>query len=255
MIIDFLRSLQCVLQEEESDYRCIIDSWSKKDNNVALMPAVSWYNGTCNLFEEKAGAEGQNMIWLIPAGQRHFCWLPTLKKTIEAFYENDELELSHYKYFPGIETEEFEECILLHSEELQDNPEHTILGANIILVRLTLSSGRDTILFILLDHQDNCWKNIIEGYRIQLTWLVDSGRGTGDYYARINLYQLMKNTPYPETLPAFYFKGLYNKGELPEGFRFLYAMLSHPDADGYDIWEYFSAVYDTGWREKSPTEN
>ena len=67
---------------------------------------------------------------------------------------------------------------------------------------------------------------------------------------RSNLYQLMKQTDYPELLPPLYFKGLYNKGELPEGFQFLYAMISQPDQDGYDKWSAFSAVYDTGWKEK-----
>lgn len=248
MELDFFNSLHCVLPEEDSDYRSIIDSWSKKDYHMALMPAIFWYSGTCNLFDEKAGTEGQNMIWLIPAGQANFFWFPTLKEEIEDFYKNDEIELNNHEYFPGIEAEEFEECILLHSEDLQNNSEHTILGANILLIRLTLSSGRETLLFILLDHQDNCWKSIIEGFKIPLTWLVDSGRGTEDYYTYINLYQLMKNTPYPETLPALYFKGLYNKGKIPEGFRFLYAMLSQPDSEGYDPWKHFSAVYDTGWR-------
>lgn len=249
MINDFFNSLHCVLQEEDLDYRSIIDSWTKKDHHVALMPAIFWYSGTYNLFDEKAGTEGQNMIWLIPAGQSNFFWLPSLKEKIENFYKNDEIELNNHEYFPGIEAEEFEECILLHSEDLQDNSEYTILGANVLLIRLTLSSGRDTLLFILLDHQDNCWKNIIEGYKIPLTWLVDSGRGTEDYYARVNLYQLMKNTIYSETLPALYFKGLHNKGEIPDGFRFLYAMLSQPDADGYDKWQSFSAVYYTAWNE------
>ncbi len=248
MLFDFFNSLHCVLQKENSDYCHILNSWCKKDSHIAFMPAISWYSGTYNLFEEKAGTEGQNMIWLIPAGQSHFFWLPTLKKKIENLYKDDEIELNNHVCFPGIEAEEFEECILLHSDDLQDNSEHTILGANVLLIRLTLSSGRDTLLFILLDHQDNCWKNIIEGYRIPLTWLVDSGRGTEDYYARINLYQLMKNTSHPDILPALYFKGLYNKGEIPEGFRFLFAMLSHPGADGYDKWRHFSAVYDTGWR-------
>lgn len=248
MELDLFNSLQCVLQEEEPDYRSIIDSWSKKDYHIALMPAIFWYSGTYNLFDKKAGNAGQNMIWLIPAGQANYFWFPTLKKKIEDFYRNDEIKLSNHEYFPGIEAEEFEECILLHSEDLQNNSKHMILGANILLIRLSLSSGRETLLFILLDHQDNCWKSIIEGFKISLTWLVDSGRGTEDYYAHINLYQLMKNTPYPETLPALYFKGLYNKGEVPEGFRFLYAMLSQPDSEGYDPWKHFSAVYDTGWR-------
>ena len=78
-----------------------------------------------------------------------------------------------------------------HSDDLQNDPEHTILGANGLLVRLTLSSGKDTLLLILLDHQDNCWKKVIEKYRIHLTWFVDSGRGTEDYFTEVNLYQLM----------------------------------------------------------------
>ena len=119
----------------------------------------------------------------------------------------------------------------------------------ILLFRFSLTSGRDTLLFVLLDHQDICWKNTIEKYNVSLTWFVDSGRGMGDYYTRINLYQLMKKTAHPDVLPAFYFKGLYNKGEIPEGFRFLYAMLSKPEANGYDIWRSFSAVYDTGWKK------
>ncbi len=247
MINDFFNSLYCVSREEDSDYLDILKSWSKKDHHIAFMPAISWYSGTFNLFDQKAGADGKDMIWIIPAGQADFFWLNSLKHMVMDFYEKDEIEIDDHSHFPGIEAEEFEECILLHSECLQDNLEYTILGANVLLIRLTLSSGRDTLLFILLDHQDNCWKNIIEEFKIPLTWLVDSGRGTEDYYARINLYHLMKNTPYPETLPALYFKGLYNKGEIPDGFRFSYAMLSQPDADGYDKWQSFSAVYNTAW--------
>ena len=247
MINDFLNSLHCVLQDEISDYRAILNTWIKKDHHIAFMPAIHWYSGTYNLFDKKGGIEGKNVIWLIPAGQCDFFWFPVLKQKVVGFYETDEIEIDGHVNFPNIEAEEFEECILLHSSDIQNDQEHMILGANVLFVRLSLSSGRETILFILLDHQDNCWKNIIEKYNISLNWLVDSGRGTEDYFARIDLYQLMKNTSRPEILPALYFKGLYNKGEIPEGFRFLYAMLAHPDRDGYDMWKSFSAVYDTGW--------
>lgn len=250
MIYDFFNSMHCVLQNEASDYRVICDAWSKKDYHIAFMPAISWYSGTYNLFDQKAGVEGRNMIWLISAGQSGFFWLPTLKQKVVNFYETDEIEINDHISFPGIEAERFEECILLHSNDLQDNPEHTICGANVLLVRLSLSSGRNTLIFILLDHQDTCFKRIIEGYDISLTWLVDSGRGMEDYYTRVNLYQLMTTTSHRNTLPALYFKGLFNKGEIPDGFRFLYAMLSKPDTDGYDKWQYFSAVYDTGWNNK-----
>ena len=249
MVLDFLSSLQCVLQDEETDYQAILRSWREKDIHMAFMPAIGWFPGTFNLFDRKAGEVGENMIWLIPAGQADYFWLPTLKKEIEDFYKKDEFEIGNHSHFPSIERETFEECILLHSKDLQDAPEHVINGANVILVRLLLSSGRDTLLFILLDHQDHCWKNINERYHVPLTWFVDSGRGMGDYYTYTNLYQLMKNTSYTDILPALYFKGLYNKGILPEGFRFLYAMLSQPDADGSDKWHTFSAVYDTGWKK------
>ena len=248
MLYDFLSGLQCVLKQEEPDYKALLQSWQQKDCHAALMPAITWNSGICNLFAEKAGAEGRDMIWLIPAGQCHYSWLTELKHKIEAFYERDEIEIPDTVGFPGTEAETFEECILLHADDLQNDPEHTILGANVILVRLSLSNGSDTLLLILLDHQDNCWSNIIEKYNVSLTWLVDSGRGMEDYYTRIRLYQLMKHTPHPDILPALYFKGLYNKGEIPEGFRFLFAMLRQPDADGYDQWLSFSAVYDTGWR-------
>ena len=187
------------------------------------------------------------MIWIIPAGQVEFFWLPELKRLFEGLYETDEIEFFDRSYFPGVSAEEFEECILLHPEDLQNDSEHTILGANVLLIRLSLSSGRDTILFILLDHQDDCWKHVIEKYKISLTWFVDSGRGTEDYYTDVNLYQLMKHTPWPELLPSLYFKGLYNKGEIPEGFQFLYSMIIRPDVEGYDKWSHFSAVYSTGW--------
>lgn len=212
------------------------------------MPAIMWYGGTINLFDQKAGTDAEDMIWIIPAGQADYFWLNDLKKTIVDFYETDLMDLGTRSYFPGIEVEEFEECILLHTDDLQSDPEHTVLGANVVLIRLSLSSGRDSLVFILLEHQDNCWKKIVEDYRIDLDWFVDSGRGTEDYYARTNLYQLMKNTSYPECLPTLYFKGLYNKGEIPEKFQFRYAMLSQWNADGYDKWRTFSSVYDTEWR-------
>lgn len=250
MLFDFLNSLQCVLKEEELDYKAILKSWQQKDCHTAFMPAIHWYNGTYNLFDQKAGREGKDMIWIIPAGQAHFFWLPQLKRQLEGFYENDEIDLGNKSYFPGIEMEGFEECILLNSNDLQNDLGKTILGANAVLIRLSLTSGGDTLLFVLLDHQDHCWRNIIEKYNISLTWFVDSGRGTEDYFVYINLYKMMKNTSHPEILPALYFKGLYNKGEIPEGFKFLYAMLSRPDADGYDNWLYFSAVFETGWNSE-----
>ena len=249
MLYDFLNSLHCVVQNESSDYRAILGEWSKKDYHIAFMPAINWYSGTYNLFDQKAGIDGRNMIWLIPAGQSRFVWLPTLKQKVEDYYETDEIEIDEHVHFPGIDAEEFEECILLHSNDLQDNPEHTILGANVLLFCLSLSSGRSTLLFILLDHQDTCWKRIIEEYEISLTWLVDSGRGMGDYYTCVNLYQLMTVTSHRNTLPALYFKGLYNKDKVPDGFKFLYAMLSQMDTDGHDKWRSFSAVYATGWNE------
>ena len=66
-------------------------------------------------------------------------------------------------------------------------------------------------------------------------------------YVRTELYQLMKYTCYSELLPELYFKGLYNKDEVPENFQFRYALLSQPDEDGYDKQNIFSAVFDTGW--------
>lgn len=247
MVYDFMNSLQCVCGEEESDYQAILDEWKKKKENIAFMPAVFWYGGTYNLFDQKAGSDGENMIWFIPAGQTDFFWIDNLRKKIVEFYETDKIDICNRTYFPNIEPEEFEECILLHSDNIQRDSEHVIMGANVILIRLSLSSGRNSLLFILLEHQNYCWKNIIEKYHICLKWLVDSGRGTGDYYVRTDLYQLMKNTRYPELLPDLYFKGLYNKGEIPENFKFRYAMLSQPDEDGYDEWNTFSAVFDTGW--------
>ena len=69
---------------------------------------------------------------------------------------------------------------------------------------------------------------------------VDSNQGTDNYFTRVKLYQLMKQTSHPDILPAYYFKGrVYNKGETPENFHFLYYTLSQPDKDGYDKWMYF----------------
>ncbi len=68
-----------------------------------------------------------------------------------------------------------------------------------------------------------------------------------DYFTYTNLYKLMIQTAYPEVLPPLYFKGLYNKGLIPERFQFLNAMFSEPEEDGYDKWHNFSGVYDTGW--------
>lgn len=247
MIYDFMNSLQCVRRDEKSNYQEIFDEWKKKKVNVAFMPAISWYGGTYNLFDQKAGSDGADMIWIIPAGQADYFWIDELRKNIVGFYETDEIDLGNCSHFPDIEVEDFEECVLLYSNALQNDSEHVVLGANVVLIRLSLSSGRETILFILLEHQNNCWKNIVEKYHVALKWLVDSGRGTEDYYARTDLYQLMKHTCYPELLPDLYFKGIYNKGEIPENFQFRYAMLSQPDEDGYDKWNTFSAVFDTGW--------
>ena len=248
MLQDYLNSLRCVRLEEKWDYADILASWKDRRPHTALMPAVFWYGGTFNLFDQKAGPEGKNLIWLVPAGQHGFFWLPKLKQLVTAFYADDEIDLPDYSHFPGIETEEFEECILLHSDDLQNDPSRTVLGANVILVRLSLSGGGEALVFLLLDHQDMCWKNIIEAYRVPLTWFVDSGRGTDDYYVRVPLYQMMKHTTVPEILPPLYFKGLMNKGEIPDGFQFRYAMLSEPNADGYDPWRTYSAVYDAHWQ-------
>ena len=247
MIFDFFNSMKCLRQNEVSDYKGILDSWAKKNCHAAFMPAIFWYGGTYNLFEQKAVSCGENLIWIIPAGQAGYGWIPSIQEKITKFYDTDEIELSRRSHFPGIPGEKFEECILLHSSDLQNDPKHTVLGANVLLVRLTLSSGSDTLLLILLDHQNTCWEKIVEKYRIRLDWLVDSGRGMEDYFTRTQLYQLMKRTPYPEVLPSLYFKGLANKGEIPENFQFSYAMLSQPNLDGYDKWRTSSAVYSTGW--------
>lgn len=247
MLYDFMHSLQCLRPDEVSDYRAILNEWERKADNVAFMPAIDWNIGTYNLLEQRAGINGGNMIWLIPAGQSDFWWFKGLEADIVNFYETDEIEITKRSPFPGIEEEEFEECILLHSDALPQDPEHTIMGANVILVRFSLSSGRDALLFILLAHQDQCWKHIIEGYRIALDWFVDSNRGTDDYYVYTNLYQLMKQTEYPDVLPRLYFRGRFNKGPAPAGALYRYSMLSEVDADGYDRWRSFSAVYDLRW--------
>ena len=247
VLFDLLKDLECVRQEEKSDYQMILRSWENRVIHTSLMPAIHWYSGIYNLFDQKAGIDGKNMIWIVPAGQADFFWLHSLERMIVDFYDNDVIPDLSSSSFPGVEAEEFEECILLHSDKLQNDPERTISGANVILIRLALSGGGETILLILLDHEDHCWNNIIENYEISLTWLVDSGRGMEDYFVGTNLYKLMIQTAFPEVLSALYFKGLYNKGEIPDGFHFLYAMLSEPKADGYDPWHYFSGVYNTGW--------
>ena len=248
MINDFFDSLECVFQAEIDDYQVIANCWKEKKNTILFMPAIWLYSGTFNLFDQKAESNNENMIWIVPAGQADFFWLENLREQVVDFYDTDEIDYPESSDFPGIEAEEFEECILLRSNKLQNDQNYSILGANIILYRLTLTSGRDTLVFILLDHQDYCWKNIIEEYHISLDWFVDSGRGTEDYFCSVNLYQIMKNTPCPETLPVWYFKGLYNKGAIPPNFRFEYAMLSQPDKDGYDKWKTFSGVYRTDWK-------
>lgn len=249
MIIDFFKDLSCVRKDEISDYQDILSTLRQKKNNIFFMPAITWYGGTINLIDKNCGNNTDNMIWLVPAGQADYFWLKSgLKDTIEKFYAVDEIELPSSSKFPEIEVEEFEECILLHSNILQNDYEHTILDANVILIRFSLSSGREALVIILLDHQDQCWKKIIEYYRISLSWFIDSGRGTEDYFVRTKLYQQMKHTSNPEILPAWYFKGLYNKGEVPENFNYCYSMLSQLDAEGYDKWKDFSAVYATSWR-------
>ncbi len=249
MLIDFANDLTCILQNEVSDYQDILNILNQKDNTVLFMPAITRTDGIFNLFDKNIGNDGKNMIWLVPAGQHDYFWLNTLKRTITDFYLTDEIETDSNPLFPGVEPEEFEECILLHSNCLQNDPENTILDANVILVRLSLTSDREAIIFILLDHQDQYWERIIENYHIKLNWIVDSHRGMGDYYLQTHLYQLMKKTTYPEVLPDFYFKGLYNKGDIPDNFQFCYAMLSQPDSDGYDKWKTFSAVFTTHWND------
>ena len=247
MIFDFISNLRCVRQDEIYDYQVILNTLKQKNNSVFFMPIIGWHGGTVNLIDKNAGTNEENIIWLVPAGQADYFGLPGLRRKIEEFYADDEIEMAKSSRFPGIEIEEFEECILLHSDVLQNDSEHTIMDANIILIRFSLSSGREAFVFILLDHQEQCWKKVIEEYRIALNWFIDSGRGTGDYFVRIGLYRLMKHTPYQEILPVWYFKGLYNKGKIPENFRYCYSLLSQPDRDGYDDWETFSAVYAADW--------
>ena len=85
MLDDFINSLHCVREAEAADYHNILIDWKDKKNNVAFMPAITWYAGTCNLFEQKAGNDGRNMIWIIPAGQHDFYWLNSLRRTIVGF--------------------------------------------------------------------------------------------------------------------------------------------------------------------------
>ncbi|OUP74004.1 hypothetical protein B5F08_12415 [Anaeromassilibacillus sp. An172] len=248
MIIDFINDLSCVRQDEIYDYQSILSELKQKNNTIFFMPAISWYGGTINLIDKNCGNNGENMIWLVPAGQADFFWLKSdLKKTIEKFYVSDDIKTITVSCFPDIEAEEFKKCILLNSINLQSNSEHLILEANIIFVRLSLSSGRDAYVFILLDHQEQCWKKIVEYYNIALSWFVDSGRGTEDYFIRTNLYKLMQSTSCRDILPMRYFKGLYNMGEMPENFKYRYSMLKLLDVDGYDRWKNFSAVYDINW--------
>lgn len=90
-------------------------------------------------------------------------------------------------------------------------------------------------------------EKIVEYYNILLSWFIDSGRGTEDYFIRTNLYKLMQSTSCRDILPMRYFKGLYNMGEVPENFKYRYSMLKLLDVDGYDRWKNFSAVYDINW--------
>ena len=66
------------------------------------------------MIDKNAGSNEENMIWLIPAGQADYFGLPGLRRKIEEFYVDDEIETAQSSRFPGIEIEEFEECILLH---------------------------------------------------------------------------------------------------------------------------------------------
>ena len=103
MIYKFLSNMQCVRQDENADYQDILDSWKSKENHIAFMPAISWYGGIFNLFDQKAGMDGRNMIWLIPAGQANYYFLENnLRQMVSIFYDKDEIEFTQSSEFPGM---------------------------------------------------------------------------------------------------------------------------------------------------------
>ncbi len=238
MLKELLLNCKTILKDEHNDYAKVVER-IPNDAVVTFFP-LCWtdlwplYVLECT---DASRYKSENNIYIAPIGAHDFYADHILKQIIEKFYHYDEIDPNRLYYRTSLE-----EMILLQNDKIPHNIYIDKIGnVNVVYLNLRMKNDNEVHLFLIADTHDNVWKNIIEKYNIKTDFIIDSHKGLDDYFTRIPLYEIMKNTSKRNLLPQYYFKGKFSKDDAPCGFELVHIVSMHEPGESK------SEIYLTKW--------
>lgn len=220
MLIDFLKSLVPVIEEEKSDFNDVINALMtvKKAN---FMPSITFdlwpvFSLQCSETIPDKCNDIPN-VYIISIGEAEFFFKHELERILSNFYNDDDFEVQHT--YGG----ELEEMILLSSSLFNEKLHVTDItdATNVAYMRFALSNGELAHLFFVLSTTVDAWSSIFEKYKVACSVLIDSHKGFGDWMESTPFWNKLKRTANSETNPTYYFKGKFISNEAPVGFEYI----------------------------------
>jgi len=220
MFIDFLKSLHPILQEEEKDFKEVIELLSDK-SSVNFMPSVTFdlwpvFSIQCTDAKQELFLHNEN-VYIVSIGEADFFFEHELENLVTDFYNKDQFEPNHM--YGG----ELEEMILLSAPFCEEKiaVEGIHNNVNVVYMNITMLDGSTAHLFFVTSTAAQTWVDIFEKNEIACHVLIDSHKGMGDWLTSTELWKKLISTKTKDLLPEFYFKGKFISNNAPEGFEFI----------------------------------
>lgn len=221
MFIDFLENCKCILKDEIKDYEMIKLSFKNDEQTpfIAFMPLIVDDLWPIHILEtteaHRFRDDNGKSIYIVPVGAHDFYAKFTLENKIRDFYENDYLDELEFDA-------ELEECILLSCDDIRkDILSEELNDCNVIYLRIEMKT-RSVEIFVIVDYQEDVWKRIVERYSLNVSYIIESTKGMGDWYYCVPLYNLVMNTSLSSGIPKYYMKGRYASTEITDDYEELY---------------------------------
>jgi len=220
MFIDFLKSLHPILQEEEKDFKEVIELLSYK-SSVNFMPSVTFdlwpvFSIQCTDAKQELFLHNEN-VYIVSIGEADFFFKHELENLVTDFYNKDKFEPNHM--YGG----ELEEMILLSAPFCEEkiSVESIHNSVNVVYMSIAMPDGSTAHLFFVTSTAAWSWVNIFEKHEVSCCVLIDSHKGMGDWLTTTELWRKLTATKLKDLLPKFYFKGKFISNNAPEGFEFI----------------------------------
>ncbi len=208
MLIDFLKSCDCVLKEEELDYSDVLNNF-RGNCSVSMLPIVTidlWpvYALECGSLGNHL-PNSHNSTYIVPLDIRSFFCGAEVSALLSAFYDDRNIENNQNHYGA-----EIEEVILLRNPSIEKTIDVDGLGkTNVVYIKISFASGNTAQLFLIAETPEFCWTELYEKYDIAMDILIHSRKGLGDWFPNVKLFSAMRTTQKPDLLPRLYFEGKY----------------------------------------------